>query len=282
MKRRSGRSGFTLIELLVVIAIIAVLIALLLPAVQQAREGARRLQCQRNLTQLWLGIHQYSIAHGVFPPGSVNATGPIQSKDGGGYHFGFIAQVLPFIEQRLLYDHLNFRRSVYDNTNTTVRRLQVSWLLCPSRGGNEGPLEFKPSSYAGCHHHLEAPIAADNSGSLFLNSRVRYDDLTDGAEHTLLLGETVLDDAALGWASGTRATLRNTGTRMNDPGAMGRMLGMGTPSGPLAVGGFGSEHGTGSNFAMADGNVQFLTEQIDMNVFQMLASRADGGLVSGL
>lgn len=276
------RSGFTLIELLVVIAIIAVLIALLLPAVQQARESARRMQCQQNLTRTWLGLHQYSIAHGTLPPGSVNATSPIQSQPPG-YHFGFFAQALPFLENRLLYDHLNFKLTVYDNANTTVRAVGLGFLVCPSsHEQSHGIDEPKITNYAGCHHDVEAPIANSNSGCLFLNSRIRFDDMTDGPEHTILLGEISLDDSRLGWASGTRATLRNTGTPLNDPSNNAALIGLPTVAGPASVGGFSSEHTTGGNFVMADGKVQFLSEQIDMKVYRMLANRNDGGLIGDL
>src|ERR1700754_2067028 len=91
--------AFTLIELLVVIAIIAILIALLLPAVQQAREAARRTQCKNNLMQLGIALHNYQMAFEPPPPGVVNSTGPVLNSPSG-YHMGWIAQILPYIEQR--------------------------------------------------------------------------------------------------------------------------------------------------------------------------------------
>src|SRR5829696_3130788 len=102
---KSGREGFTLIELLVVIAIIGVLIALLLPAVQAAREAARRSQCVNNLMQLGLALHNYESAHEVLPPGVVNPTGPIQNTPHG-YHFSWLTQILPYIEQTNVHRHL--------------------------------------------------------------------------------------------------------------------------------------------------------------------------------
>ncbi|MFI4876197.1 MAG: DUF1559 domain-containing protein, partial [Blastopirellula sp. JB062] len=107
-RKRSDLRGFTLVELLVVIAIIGVLIALLLPAVQQAREAARRMQCRNNFKQAALGLHMYHDVHLTFPPGVIysNPTGC-----GGGPRIGFSwsAFILPMLEQSAIYDNLDFR-----------------------------------------------------------------------------------------------------------------------------------------------------------------------------
>ena len=99
--------GFTLMELLIVIAIIAILIALLLPAVQSARENARRVQCQNNLTQFGVALQHYNQTFGVLPPGCVNETGPILA-DTKGYRMGWMAQILPYMGQDGLWYGLNF------------------------------------------------------------------------------------------------------------------------------------------------------------------------------
>mgnify|MGYP002631631291 CR=1 FL=1 len=99
--------GFTLLELLIVIAIIAILIALLLPAVQQARESARRVQCQNNLSQIGIALQHYNQTFGVLPPGCVNETGPILA-DSKGYRMGWMAQILPHIGQNGAWYQLNF------------------------------------------------------------------------------------------------------------------------------------------------------------------------------
>ncbi|MGH7140958.1 MAG: DUF1559 domain-containing protein, partial [Pirellulales bacterium] len=95
---KGSRRGFTLVELLVVIAIIGILIALLLPAVQAARETARRHSCMNNLCQLIIATQNYAAAHGVLPPGSIEAAGPVRNQPVG-YHISWVAQILPFIEQ---------------------------------------------------------------------------------------------------------------------------------------------------------------------------------------
>ena len=179
MKRHRA---FTLIELLIVIAIIAILIALLLPAIQAAREQARRTQCTNNLLQLGLALGNYASTHTVLPPGVVNATGPIANLPNG-YHHGWTVQILPYLGQNNIYNRINIGESVYANSNQTVRGVHVSTFVCPS-DGRPGLI-----SYAGCHHDVEAAIAADNHGVLYLNSRVRFDDITDGSAQTILLGE---------------------------------------------------------------------------------------------
>jgi len=126
------RSGFTLIEMLVVIAIIAVLAALLLPAVQQAREAARRAQCMNNVMQIGVALNNYMMAHEVLPPGTQNSSGPIQSNEGGGYHMGWISQILPYFEKQYVYENIDFTRSVYDPVNLPARQYQIHMLMCPS------------------------------------------------------------------------------------------------------------------------------------------------------
>src|SRR5579871_2318452 len=141
------RSGFTLIELLVVIAMISLLLMLLLPAVQRAREAARRTQCKNNLMQIGLALQNYVMAHEVLPPGTVNPTGPIQTAvDETQYHMGWIVQILPFIDQGNIYNHVDFTKSVYAVENNPVSMRSIPTLCCTSSGGRG-----HQTSYSGIH-----------------------------------------------------------------------------------------------------------------------------------
>ena len=203
------RRAFTLIELLIVVGIIAILIALLLPAIQAAREHARRAMCVNNLLQLGIAMGNYASTHSVLPPGVVNDNGPIVSQPVG-YHHGWTVQILPFIDQNNVYRQFDLEESIYAPSNETARSVEIATFMCPSSPHRSEIF------YAGCHHDVEAPIAADNHGVLYLNSHIRFDEITDGLAHTILLGELKSNEPLLlSWASGTRATLRNTGAAIN-------------------------------------------------------------------
>jgi prepilin-type N-terminal cleavage/methylation domain-containing protein/prepilin-type processing-associated H-X9-DG protein len=289
--RRSAPSwGFTLIELLVVIAIIATLIALLLPAVQSAREAARRAQCCNNLMQLAIALQNYESSHEVFPPGVVNDTGPVLDQPKG-YHYGWLVRILPYCEMRNIYNHFNLELGLYETQNLTTRTTLVRSFLCPSDNrANRAINNVAMTNYVACHNDSEAPIDVKNNGVFFLNAALRYEDISDGLSQTLFLGEKLNDGTGLGWASGTRASLRNAGTGINQsvnvPGsppeefvedALGdptaRKIATGTPS---FVGGFASRHPGGTNCSMGDGSVRLLRGGISQ-----LANRADGELIDG-
>jgi prepilin-type N-terminal cleavage/methylation domain-containing protein len=317
---RSCRRAFTLVELLVVIAIIGVLVALLLPAVQAAREAARRSACSNNLAQLILAIHTYESGHEMYPPGTIDAKGPIVNARIG-YHHNWLIQILPFLEQENAWNAIDKRLSVYHAKNAPLMAHELRVVFCPSNPAPRGVL-----CYAGVHHDAEKPIDAKDNGMFFLNSKLRYEDIGDGASNTIFLGEKLPDAWELGWMSGTRASLRNTGTGVNAltystglprpglnlfdmsaggmamagmpgeeglepveaeepeiqlpppvPGPSGTMLGT-----PLWVGGFGSVHPGGAQFALGDGSVRFVTRTTSPQVLSQITQRSDGQLSSGL
>lgn len=286
------RRGFTLIEMLMVVMIISLLIMLILPAVQSARELARAAQCRNNLLQLGIALGNYASTHHVLPPGVVNDKGPVSNLPRG-YHVGWAVQILPFLEQANLYRHVDFRHGAYADVNATAFLSGIKMFFCPS--------DWRPvsMSYMGCHHDAEAPIDADNNGVLYLNSRIAYDDITDGPAYTILLGEA-RGGGMLGWASGTRSTLRNAGHPINERDSLvparTNFVSRATAPGPpevgtveswvqggllpmYYVGGFSSWHPTGANILLCDGSARFLKETVDRRVLRRLANRSDGELI---
>ena len=292
-----GRKAFTIIELFFVITIIAVLISLLLPAIQSSREIARRLQCSKNLMQIGLALGNYASTHKVFPPGVVNDKGPISSLPVG-YHYGWAVQILPFLELSNLSREFDFSQSVYDERNHTARDHRINVFFCPS------DVRSSLMSYAACHHDVEAPIDANNHGVFFLNSHVSLADIKDGPAYTILVGEFRGSSApSLGWAVGTRASLRNTGWPINAPEPYP------APTAPMVptfartpygtdvaevesmikdgqipasyVGGFSSHHQGTANFLFGDGSVRNISQRIETHVYRSLGHRADGNLISG-
>jgi hypothetical protein len=275
----------------VVIAIIAVLVALLLPAVQSAREAARRSQCFNNLMQLAIALQNYEGSFEMFPPGVVNETGPVLDQPKG-YSFGWIVRVLPYCDMRNTYNHFNLSVSVYDGQNSTTRTTLVRSFLCPSDNGPpRTPAGIVLTNYAACHNSSEAPIDATNDGAFILNRALRYEDIPDGLSNTVFLSEKVNDGTGEGWASGTRASLRNTGTMINS--ALRGMLPLAAPAGagatkpgetaapgtPAYVGGFSSKHPGGVNSALGDGSVRFLKSSIAESTLGLLGNRADGEIL---
>ena len=214
--RALSRSAFTLIELLVVIAIIAVLVALLLPAVQSAREAARLVTCRNNMMQLGLALSQYHAIHQTLPPGASTVADPAfalsddtpGTLDAGEMTWSWIAHTLPHFDQGNVHQSLDFSRSPIAPDFDPMHHLALDLLSCPSDsswGGSDRP---QRTPYVGTHHHEPAPIAADNSGLLFLDSAVRHDDIDDGLASTILLAETSSQRGS-SYLIGDAATLRH-------------------------------------------------------------------------
>ena len=300
------RQGFSLIELLVVVAIITILITMLLPAVQQAREAARRTQCKNNMMQIGVALQNYMMAFEVLPPGTQNLTGPIQSKEDGGYHMGWITQILPYIDQQNVYNQIDFTASVYDNRNLPVRSHMINTLTCPSGIVVRGATGYPTTSYCGVYNDFETLIDVNQNGVLFLNSSISYEQITDGSSNTIFVIEVLPDPVTdLGWVSGTRSSLRNltvanitTVPPPNGDQPAGnenrieylrhpRPKTPGMPDYPASaivtdgyVGGPGSFHTGGSHVLMGDGSARFISENIDAITLHHLGHRADGELLN--
>ena len=262
-------------------------------AVQQAREAARRTQCKNNLMQLALALHNYQMTHETLPPGCIDVTGPVShdmpvnplSVDGSAhwpngsapYHMGWMVQIMPYLEQRNVYNYVSFDVSAYHSDNAVVRGHRLKMLACPSDIKRAGLVAV--SSYVGCHHDSEAPIDVDNNEVLFLNSSVRYHDILDGSLNTIMLGETVAIDGRFGWMTGTRDSLRNASALNAQRNTNRGLVTSHQPANPFEVGGFSCRHGQGSQFAMGDGSIQWISNNINSEIFPLLANRHDGELV---
>lgn len=209
------RRGFTLIELLVVIAIIGVLIGLLLPAVQKVREAANRMKCQSHLKQIGLALHNYESSHGRLPAGYLSTAGvgyrDAQTGDWGP-GWGWLAILLPYVEQENLFRSLRWDLPCWDATNSTQVKLPVPIYLCPSATNPDTTVAitdinmnvwqnavFARANYVhnvGWNDIWSSPattnyedIVTGCNGVMYRNSRIRFADITDGLSNTVFAGE---------------------------------------------------------------------------------------------
>lgn len=306
-QRDHARRGFTLIELLVVIAIIAILIALLLPAVQQAREAARRSACKNNLKQLVLGMHNYESTFGLLPPGYLYKPDPAGS---GANHMGFAwgTMILPQLEQTNLFDQFDYNIPVFDIDNLVPREQPLSVFLCPSDPYSEGafvvrdpsstPVErYAAASYAANWGPSTATVNLDDTptrsdGVFYRNSDTRFRDITDGLSSTLFLGERTNGPIPL--PTGTTSTsghslfetawsaaVREIEEPTDDHGHMVLFETQFRPNQPGGDDkGLSAPHTGISQFALGDGSVRSISENIDAGVYNALGTRAGGEVVS--
>ncbi len=295
---RGRRKAFTLIELLVVIAIIAILVALLLPAVQQAREAARRTQCKNNLKQLGLGLHNYHDIHRCFPMGG-NGT-----RNG----LGWLVAILPQMEEANLFNQFVFEgtepeRQFFNGTNLTlVREFQPTWVLCPSGTAIKSSVHSTDPNRNATHYYgIGGPTGAigtttneynvitelnanigDRSldGTFDFAAVKRIRDFTDGTSNTLVAGESTWsggsrpDPANQPWTIGGTSqdaflgTCRNVANQINSD--------IVAPANDIS---FGSNHTGGAQFLNGDGSVTFISENVDFGNLKARASIGSGEVV---
>ncbi len=300
---KSYHRGFTLIELLVVISIIAVLIGLLLPAVQSARDAARKTQCFNNLKQIGLALHNYESTHNVFPPGYISNFDMNLNDTGPGW--GWSSMLLPQMEQNSLFNSINFQIPIESGVNLTSRFVLINNFFCPSdtvknlwwsmkREPSGVPVQqicqVAPSNYVGRYGTTDPGI--DGDGIFFRNSNIGLKMITDGTSNTIAAGERSHRMGESTWVgSVTNSVLYpidNDGVGYprteTAPGMIlghaGGRYGPGHPSGEVNQ--FHSLHlGGGVIFLFADAHCAFLKTTMNNKTYKALATRAGGEVISG-
>ena len=287
MYRAFARKGFTLVELLVVIAIIGILIALLLPAVQAAREAARRSQCSNNLKQIGLALHNYHDTHKVFPPGVVQQTADPDFVAGAGNvanpveSWAWSAFLLPFVEQSALHEQGGIGSgNLLQNVIDTVARVPVPAYRCPSdtapkirttaiAGFTVRFAEWASSNYKGnCSHRGCGVDGGLNTTGIFwrLNNEIGMRDIVDGTSNTIMVGEVCwirqnLRYQAAVWAGCLQG---QQGNCVDDILAGGRgAINHQVNNADQLQESFSSMHPGGAQFVLGDGSVRFISENIE-------------------
>jgi prepilin-type N-terminal cleavage/methylation domain-containing protein len=311
MKRNDRVRGFTLIELLVVIAIIAILVSLLLPAVQQAREAARRTSCKNNMKQLALAMHNYHDVYNALPLGMV-------------HRVNWRISILPFLEQANVYSQLDFNLTFRGDTVTTNSKVlggkTFAMMICPSNiieplsnnayGANGQKMQY--GNYLGIGGAVDTSFTSNaasgkcnnyygwhcDNGPMIINDRVLFRDITDGLSNCLVLGEQSGRDSGMLYGdrrNGYRGGWHGTDDTINTAGFV---TGIGSGITPIqyplnsrcsdfwacqvpylnsAI--LNSEHTGGVQFALADGSVRFLSENMSLDTLKRLAMKSDGQVI---
>ena len=313
-----ARSGFTLIELLVVIAIIGVLVGLLLPAVQQAREAARRSACSNNMKQQGLAVHNYAdVNPEKFPVGWVGEyeMGEWHGDEGEGH--GFASRMLPFIEQNNVYKTINFGAQVSAASNATARTTVISTFLCPSdsygagdvfspgeegAGSNDeetpdatpGSTQYSRSNYPGCfgsehvagHDHGgggggDEGLEPGEGNGIFLAGGASGENAVSFRDVRDGLSKTIMIGERDSRVGGSLWIGRGDGLEAG----MSRVVGVGehvfNSGGEAHFEDFYSSHPGGVSFVFADGHVAFLSDGMSDALFASLCTRAGGEVVNG-
>ncbi|UUO07063.1 DUF1559 domain-containing protein [Blastopirellula sp. J2-11] len=293
--RSVPRSGFTLVELLVVIAIIGALIGLLLPAVQQAREAARRMQCSNNLKQIGLGLHTYLDSHQRFPPSRVRwGTSPDRITH------GWCILLAPFLELGNIQDQYDFDVSFFDTVNEPISQIEIEVFACPSDPSGSQLIEndqwsATTKSMSGDYTVLagywdNVQVTPETANGMLHDANGKPRDVTDGLTNTICVSE--LGGRPDFWAGGkqqetfTKEYFKEWGVWA----APQRIFytgysydGLMSP-GPCPLNcangeGIYSFHPGGAEVLMGDGSVQFLAETVPVGTVYKLIDPADGEVI---
>jgi prepilin-type N-terminal cleavage/methylation domain-containing protein/prepilin-type processing-associated H-X9-DG protein len=280
------RNGLSLIELLVVIAIVGALIALLFPAVQSAREAARRTTCLNQLKQIGIALHSYHEALRVFPPGYIYKRG----TEGNHAGFGWGAMILPRLEQQALYDQFEWNAPLWGPQNERPRKTHLAAFLCPSDPNSEGEFvmmgddEFAMGCYVGSFGPGDMDeFQEDRRGMFSRNSFTRTRDVRDGLSNTMMVGERINGPFRGTTAHGVHVTYETTWSGAvreitdfsDDHGHMVLFQAGHTPNHELSDDrDVSAPHPHGAHFLMADGSVRFVEETIDADLYQGMSTIA--------
>ncbi len=308
-RRDSRYSGFTLVELLVVVAIIGVLVALMLPAVQQARESARKTHCANNLKQIGLGMHVYMLNHQSFPPGYISKVLPDHDDGGPGWAWG--ALIMPFIEETALHEQIDLSASLRGDATALVRLTTVPLFVCPSDGTFEPIIDIPSKSstriicqmaaanYVGSAGTVRptCKLCRDNFDGVFGRNRaIKPKELQDGLSRTLAIGERssywsrpalwgvvpnskILDNQKPGlYAAGPGYVL---GTTFHEGFNIETSTEMDHGTTGTFAESFGSQHPGGAFFMFCDAGVRFVWADADPAIMNALSTR-DGNPHSGV
>jgi prepilin-type N-terminal cleavage/methylation domain-containing protein len=299
-----SRGAFTLVELLVVIAIIGILIGMLLPAVQQVREAARRIECLNKFRQCALALHNYETAHQKFPAGLNNGAWTPWYRG-----WGWNALILDHLELGNLADQIDFSSHNLSGINRQLIAMEIETFLCPSDPNSNRLIECCSSFSNGSSPTEDTALTnivgimgsneivnksrTNGNGVLYYKDETRFRDIKDGSSNTLLLGEVTetpgthpSQGSALFGFEWHNGAVQSTFEGINGPGSMpgGRDNNLDPidNSGEnrhleyYRENGLSSWHPGGANFSIADGSSHFLSESIDKSVLDALATKRGG------
>jgi prepilin-type processing-associated H-X9-DG protein/prepilin-type N-terminal cleavage/methylation domain-containing protein len=293
--------GFTVLELLVVLAVVLIMCALILPAMQHAREASRQVRCKNQLHQIGVALHAYHERTNCLPPGWIIEV-PIGENSQNGW--GWLAMLLPHLDQSIVVNSINFNLHLGNESNKTARMCAVEAFVCPSdnvparipfyladeptiqlpnpvtrQGDTSDPnrmashsvmFEVATSSYVGVFGpdvQPFDPVDAAGSGIFFANSKSRFGDVTDGLSQTLVVGERKASWICSTW----------TGIHQLEEERFERVVGF-TNNPPNSSSSdeaeFSSRHPGGVNFLFGDGSVRFISDHIDRTTYQALGTRS--------